>query len=615
MRSRFTIVALAASFAATQWVAATDLTDLVSLQGTGYTIVEDGVGLETLGAGSADLTVDIGGSVVAAYLWWAGRELDCLENGAGTACEIVEPFGDQEMVFDGNTITGTITGTEENFGFSAGRKLSIGYRMDVTAIVSAAGLGSQTFSISDGDLANNLQRLNGAGLLVIYEDAASTTDYLVIVKDGMDFAHVNSTPDPEAKTTTPATYNYPVAGGGRGGELVIFSGDNEDRPDRILISDNADIDDMLNGVDGPEWDSLVINFNIPAGSTSTTVELVSPPEFVNVPSDSLMWALGAMRIPLVDCVDDSDCDDGDVCTDDVCDLASGTCLNFPTGSCCVDDADCDDGNVCTEDVCDPTTGDCSNDGTPDCCVTDSDCDDGDECTDDVCENSQCINTDNDQCELECRVTGGGHDDFDGHRYTFGGQGGAPGPLFGEWTHHEQRGPDNQRFIFHTGTHSAPEGTYLHVVGCSDPDFCDPARHAPAKQIDLEGVGSFRNIRNATANLDNVVAQETLHWMTLHIEDLGEPGNSARNSNSNRNRRARGNEEGRRALGGQDDVGPECPDEGSPGESAACSCPDFYRITIYEAFQPGDAPNMTDVIYDVYGYIDGGNLQIHPALGG
>jgi hypothetical protein len=35
--------------------------------------------------------------------------------------------------------------------------------------------------------------------------------------------------------------------------------------------------------------------------------------------------------------------------------------------------------------------------------------------------------------------------------------------------------------------------------------------------------------------------------------------------------------------------------------------------IYEGFEPGEAPNMTDVIYTVSGYIRTGNYQIHPAL--
>jgi len=49
--------------------------------------------------------------------------------------------------------------------------------------------------------------------------------------------------------------------------------------------------------------------------------------------------------------------------------------------------------------------------------------------------------------------------------------------------------------------------------------------------------------------------------------------------------------------------------------ADCGCADFYRIRIYQDFDPiTEAPNKTNVIYEVYGYINGGNLQIHYPTG-
>jgi hypothetical protein len=92
--------------------------------------------------------------------------------------------------------------------------------------------------------------------------------------------------------------------------------------------------------------------------------------------------------------DGSPCDDADFCTtNDVC-----------TGGVCVGSAaSCDDGNACTEDACDPATG-CSHafneapcdSGTP-CSMNDvcafgvctpgvkATCDDGDNCTVDSCD--------------------------------------------------------------------------------------------------------------------------------------------------------------------------------------------------------------------------------------
>lgn len=72
------------------------------------------------------------------------------------------------------------------------------------------------------------------------------------------------------------------------------------------------------------------------------------------------------------------CDDHDVCTDDLCDPRSG-CLNMPTAS-------CSDANPCTLDTCDPVLG-CQHmvldDGTP--------CDDLEQCTiGDICVLGECI---------------------------------------------------------------------------------------------------------------------------------------------------------------------------------------------------------------------------------
>jgi hypothetical protein len=254
------------------------------------------------------------------------------------------------------------------------------------------------------------------------------------------------------------------------------------------------------------------------------------------------------------------------------------------------------------------------------------------------------------CELPsgCRFTGGGVDTSGNwdhtlesgemvrngagnlpegvDRYQFGGQAGAntgqqPQPK-GEWTHHQQTGPAGS-FTFHGGTASAPAGTEVDAIRCSDPGYCHPARPAPVKQLDFDGIGTFRNVGRGNsmpvweAASVNVIPQHrspnkafdgTYHWFEVNIDDLGEPGNN----NS----------------GAPDSE--TCPSLGF-GEKGAepladCACPDFYRITIYDGVPAAavvfnddgsidpTSLNRTDVIYEVYGYIDGGNLQIHPPTG-
>ena len=241
----------------------------------------------------------------------------------------------------------------------------------------------------------------------------------------------------------------------------------------------------------------------------------------------------------------------------------------------------------------------------------------------------------DEGGIGCRFTGGLNDTFatdvGENRYTAGGQTGAntalPPQPKGEWTHTNHSGPAG-RFTFRGGTASAPEGTEIDEIRCSDPDTCTPSGNPPSplRQLDFDGVGTFKNIGDKSATPDfvtagaNVTAEGngnrdfdgTFHYFEVNIDDLGEPGNSNPKKNP-------------------DDSDPElCPPTGfgekGAQELANCGCSDFYRITIYDGVDAADVVknvdgsidldqlNRTDVIYEVYGYIEGGNLQIHDLTG-
>lgn len=144
--------------------------------------------------------------------------------------------------------------------------------------------------------------------------------------------------------------------------------------------------------------------------------------------------------PILDCQNDTDCDDGDVCTDDTCVAGKCQIVAAPGKSCddniactkgdtcrtkgdtdpsleCRGDAlVCEDRNPCTTDSCDTATGEClytnlANDPATACddtlpctvndkcfdgaCVgTDKVCDDGKQCTDDACDltSGECLFT-------------------------------------------------------------------------------------------------------------------------------------------------------------------------------------------------------------------------------
>ena len=128
----------------------TALAPFIDLQEAGLTAVDDGEGLMLWDHTTpATLDVTIGGNVRFALLYWAGRERPCDFN--GSTCTFSQPYKDQQMVFNGTPLTGTVIGTESQPASAGGPILNIGYFADVTSLVSAAGPGSHTFTFSDGN--------------------------------------------------------------------------------------------------------------------------------------------------------------------------------------------------------------------------------------------------------------------------------------------------------------------------------------------------------------------------------------------------------------------------------------------------------------------------------
>ncbi len=215
-----------------------------------------------------------------------------------------------------------------------------------------------------------------------------------------------------------------------------------------------------------------------------------------------------------------------------------------------------------------------------------------------------------ECPEPCRITGGGVDCFGGvfvpgecegalgqmkkvdgiNTSTFGGQVGAHNSNFGEWTHVNHSGPSG-KWTFHAGTSSAPEGTFLKVVACADEPACDPAKaNGFHKQLDAEGVGSFKN---GFPPFDIVT---NLCDVTIHFEDLGEPGKGKNGRQPNDNGCLEGGHAGLLVDDFED-----------------CGCPDYYEIMIHCDVDVGGGVVNTILVYEHSGYITSGNLQMHEAL--
>lgn len=80
-----------------------------------------------------------------------------------------------------------------------------------------------------------------------------------------------------------------------------------------------------------------------------------------------------------------DCDDSNVCTENLCDVSAGVCGFRRIRDCCLDRAECDDGDACTVDSCEAGDHRCVHTRTANCCNADTDCNDRDACTQDRCD--------------------------------------------------------------------------------------------------------------------------------------------------------------------------------------------------------------------------------------
>jgi hypothetical protein len=290
------IVALLAFSAAAN---ATQLAPFIDLQEQGLSMTHDGHGLWNWGGGPVSFNVTVGGPVRFALLYWAGRERPCTLDGSGTNCPFTQPYKDQVLNFNGNPITGTVIGSETQPTSGGGPILNVGYYADVTSIVSSAGTGPQSFTLSDGDTSSNFWRFDGAALLVAYRDNANLDTFRILVQDGLDFAYGDDPTPGDNRVTAPATFNHGINFSNRSADLLLFAGDGDaDRPDNTTVSNNPTLFNILNSTQGPEYNTVLTPISIPSGVGTTTVQMNSAPAGQN--PDSLLWELAALRVQQLD---------------------------------------------------------------------------------------------------------------------------------------------------------------------------------------------------------------------------------------------------------------------------------------------------------------------------
>jgi hypothetical protein len=290
-----------------QPAAADDTVEVLNTRWSGvgrYGIVAQGVGMDGVSTGDI-LGLNVPGTVVAAYLYWEGHDY-----------RWDVPVGDDSVdlsVDGGPAVTLPADGTYGPLRWY-GSYDRIAYWKDVTSLVLS---GSHNYEVSDLSMINPSPDYSqdGAGLIVVYENAALPVAY-VEIQDGLDRAFRGwwtGQPDsPEQGETAVNCFQFDALATPRPLDLRAFVGGTEpmpdakhgDRPNSIWYRTgtgtppadmlNADVDwnrdpliKLLDKVptgpgdfaltagDGGKWDTYTNSIIIPPGDTWACFQLES----------------------------------------------------------------------------------------------------------------------------------------------------------------------------------------------------------------------------------------------------------------------------------------------------------------------------------------------------
>ena len=235
---------------------------------TGTGVVSGGTGMFSQ-PGTIDLDVPAGAAVQQVLLYWEGF------------MSTFAPGDDTVLVSNGGpavAVTGTLIGGP-TFFFSPA--VASTFRADITGL----GLVSDGLNTITVDGLNYSFTSNGAGIIVIFDDGSS--DAGIEIRDGSDLAFINFTSPLD--TTVPQAFSFAPAGDDRIANIDMFfasvSGSSSGgtiRPSVIEIevtgpgiNELTKLDNVLDSIDGDEWDSFKIAVDVPAGADMLTVQAFS----------------------------------------------------------------------------------------------------------------------------------------------------------------------------------------------------------------------------------------------------------------------------------------------------------------------------------------------------
>lgn len=181
---------LATVLSSPSMVTATILSPFKTVFDTDFTSVGVG-GMRGNGTGTLNLT-GITGTVSEAYLYWHGPN------------DSQDTNNNQNVLFAGNSITGTFLGISDNncWGFEN----SLAYRADVSNLVS----GNGTFDLANfrnTDSTGFTSDINGVSLIVFFDDGNSNNNRDVVMFDGND-SNISNQFDPDGWNISLSGINY-----------------------------------------------------------------------------------------------------------------------------------------------------------------------------------------------------------------------------------------------------------------------------------------------------------------------------------------------------------------------------------------------------------------------
>ena len=262
----------------------------------GSRIIGAGVGLSLSQPGNIDITIPAGATVEQVLIYWDGADREY----AGAPPVI--GVDTDEITVDGITVEGVFIGGR---AFISGTQ-QFTFRADITGL-GLVSPGANSLSVGGLDF-GAVSVETGAGVLVIYDDGTGATNQIY---DGNDYAFINCTDEvPLCTETVKKTFTFPSASTARDGELTMFfssvqgsaSGAGPLRPSvvRIWVGAAAPIElvNQLDSVDGEEWDTLNLEFAIPANVSTVEVQAFSEDLLLTGDLEaSFKWLTAALSVP------------------------------------------------------------------------------------------------------------------------------------------------------------------------------------------------------------------------------------------------------------------------------------------------------------------------------